>query len=85
MFPDKSDVIVKGKRAGSAPGKEQMKDRTRQRINRRIKEQMLDLRNECGVNDPTPYEAVREIVNELRKRSERGKKKHGTCTGFDRV
>ncbi len=67
MFPDKSDVIVKGKRAGSAPGKEQMKDRTRQRINRRIKEQMLDLRNECGVNDPTPYEAVREIKKEKRK------------------
>ena len=27
---------------------------------------MLDLRDSCGVKDPTPYEAVKEMIKELR-------------------
>ncbi len=48
-----------------------MKNRTKQRLNRRIKEQMLDLKNSCGINDPTPYEAVRKMIEEARKSNER--------------
>lgn len=43
-----------------------MKNRNRQRLNRRIKQEMLDLRDSCGVKDPTPYEAVKEMIKELR-------------------
>ena len=42
-----------------------MKNRKRQRENRRIKEEMLKLKDACGVNDPTPHEAVQELVKEL--------------------
>lgn len=45
-----------------------MKNRKKQRHNRRIKEKMLDSKNLCGVNDPTPYEAVKEIIKEFKKR-----------------
>ena len=51
-----------------------MKNRKRQRANRKLKEEMLEIRDSCGIKDPTPYEAVREIVNELRKSMERGGK-----------
>lgn len=48
-----------------------MKNRNRQRHNRRVKEEMLDLRNMCGIMDPTPYEAVKEmIIKEFRHRNE---------------
>lgn len=40
-----------------------MKDRKRQRENRRHKEELIDRRNLYGVPDPTPYEAVRNIRN----------------------
>lgn len=43
-----------------------MKSRKRQRLNRRIKQELLDLRDSCGVKDPTPYEAVKEMIKELR-------------------
>ena len=43
-----------------------MKNRNRQRLNRRIKQEMLDIRDSCGVKDPTPYEAVKEMIKELR-------------------
>ena len=43
-----------------------MKNRNRQRLNRRIKQEMLDLRDSCGVKDTTPYEAVKEMIKELR-------------------
>ena len=46
----------------------EMKDRKKQRYNHRIKEEMLSLKNECGVKDPTPYEAVNEIIKEFKKR-----------------
>jgi hypothetical protein len=54
-----------------------MKNRERQRANRRLKEELLDLKDSCGVNDPTPYEAVREIIKEFRKNRKRGKRKNG--------
>lgn len=48
-----------------------MKNRQRQRANRRLKEEMLDLKDMCGVNDPTPREAVKEIINEFKKNRRR--------------
>lgn len=47
-----------------------MKNRNRQRHNRRVKEEMLDLKDMCGVKDPTPYEAVKEIIKEFKQRNE---------------
>ena len=47
-----------------------MKNSDRQRHNRRVKEEMLDLRDICGVKDPTPHEAVKEIIKEFRHRNE---------------
>ena len=43
-----------------------MKNRNKQRLNRKIKQEILDSRDSCGVNDPTPYEAVKEIIKKLR-------------------
>ena len=60
-----------------------MKNRARQRANRKIKEEMLELRDMCGIKDPTPYEAVKEIINELRKNKERSK--HGIHEYTSRV
>lgn len=40
-----------------------MKDRKRQRDNRRCKEEKLDIRNYTGVLDPTPYYAVLHMRN----------------------
>ena len=48
-----------------------MKNRDRQRVNRRIKGMMLSVANEYGVADPTPYEAVKEYIRELRKKEEK--------------
>ncbi len=48
-----------------------MKNRCKQRTNRKIKEQMLDLKNLCGINDPTPYEAVKKMIEEARQANER--------------
>lgn len=44
-----------------------MKNRIRQRSNRRIKEEIIDLKNSCGFYDPTPYEAVKQIIKEERE------------------
>lgn len=48
-----------------------MKNRNRQRLNRRLKEEFVSLRDSCGVKDPTPYEAVKSIIKEFRKNKER--------------
>ena len=53
-----------------------MKSRKRQRINRRIKEEMLNPRNEYGVCDPTAYEAVRSII----RKEQDQKNKHSPKT-----
>lgn len=47
-----------------------MKTRERQRHNRKIKEQLLSLRDSCGVIDPTPHEAVKELIREFKRRNE---------------
>lgn len=47
-----------------------MKNRNKQRLNRKIKQEMLDIRDSCGVKDPTPYEAVKEIIKELQTQYE---------------
>ena len=56
-----------------------MKDRKRQRANRKLKEEMLDLRDVCGIKNPTPYEAVKEI----RKNKERSR--HGIHEYVSRI
>lgn len=45
-----------------------MKNRERQRRNRKIKEELIKLKDSCGVNDPTPHEAVINIINEMHKK-----------------
>ena len=45
-----------------------MKNRKKQRANRRIKEEMIDIIDTCGVKDPTPYEAVKELIKEFNKK-----------------
>ena len=59
-----------------------MKARDRQRANRRLKEEMLELRDTCGVKDPTPYDAVKDIIKELRKINKR-RYQHGICTDIN--
>ena len=54
-----------------------MKNRIRQRINRRIKEEMLDLRNAGGFHDPTPYEAVKQIIRKNKELKTQRKKCNG--------
>ena len=44
-----------------------MKNRNRQRSNRRIKEELLASKDVCGVRDPTPYEAVKNTISEFKK------------------
>ena len=81
-----SDVTVnhKGLRNSVEKGGK-MKSRDRQRANRRLKEELLDLKDSCGVNDPTPYEAVREIIQEFRKNRERGKRRNGLYKNVNRI
>jgi hypothetical protein len=44
-----------------------MKSRAKIKENRRLKrEQLLDTRDFCGIKDPTPYEAVKSIINKER-------------------
>ena len=43
-----------------------MKTRTKQRANHKLKLIMLERKDVCGVNDPTPYEAVKEMIEENR-------------------
>lgn len=45
-----------------------MKKREKQRNNRRIKEEMLNYKDICGLNDPTPHEAVKELIKEFKKK-----------------
>ena len=45
-----------------------MKKRDRQRLNRKMKEEMLDAKNLYGKRDPTPYNAVRNIILEKYKK-----------------
>ena len=45
-----------------------MKNRNKQRFNRKIKEEMLDLKSIYGYKDPTHQQAVREIIKEFKKK-----------------
>lgn len=40
-----------------------MKNRERQRANRRMKQEYLSIRNSVGILDPTPYQAVKHMVD----------------------
>ena len=44
-----------------------MRNRKKQRENRRLKYELLNLKDICGINDPTPYEAVKKIIRTSRK------------------
>ena len=44
-----------------------MRNREKQRENRRLNYELLDLKDICGINDPTPYEAVKKIIRTSRK------------------
>ena len=44
-----------------------MKGRERQRENRRKKEERLESRNYYGLQDPTPRQAIDNIIREARK------------------
>lgn len=44
-----------------------MKNRGRQRVNRRKKEEQLGGRNAYGLKDPTPKEAVDNIIREAER------------------
>ena len=45
-----------------------MKNRERQRRNRKIKQEMLRLKDSCGIIDPTPYEAIKLILSNNNKK-----------------
>lgn len=55
-------------------------DRKKQRENRRKKrislaiEKRLELNNEFGIKDPTPFEAINQIIRKDKRRSESNEK-----------
>ena len=65
-----------------------MRDRKMQRILRKMgcKEEKLDLRDHCGIRDPTPYEAVKRIVADERRsfrRANQEEQVYGTAENTD--
>ena len=42
-----------------------MKNRERQRANRRMKQEFLSMRNDMGIKDLTPYYAVKHMVEQV--------------------
>ena len=48
-----------------------MRDRKKQReLHRTVgREEKLELRNYCGVKDPTPYEAVRNMIRQQQRKA----------------
>ncbi len=48
-----------------------MKKREKQRHNRRVKEEILERKNTYGLDDPTPYAAVKEIIKEFKKHNDK--------------
>lgn len=53
-----------------------MRNRERQRANRRMKQDFLEMRNSVGILDPTPYQAVKNMVAEEMKNAKYSKKKN---------
>lgn len=41
-----------------------MRNRKKQKEMRKIREAQLAMRDSCGIKDPTPYYAVKNIINE---------------------
>ena len=52
-----------------------MKNREKQRANRRMKQEFLSMRNDMGIKDPTPYHAVKHMVEQEKKASKSSNKK----------
>lgn len=52
-----------------------MKNRERQRANRRMKQEFLSMRNDMGIKDLTPYYAVKHMVEQEKKASKSSNKK----------
>ena len=44
-----------------------MRDRKKQRELRKAKEEKLEIRDFCGILDPTPYDAVKGIIKKEQK------------------
>ena len=44
-----------------------MRNRKEQRRLRKAREEKLELRDFCGIRDPTPYEAVKHIIQQEQK------------------
>ena len=53
-----------------------MRDRKKQHERRKLKRQLLAMRNSCGVVDPTPYYAVKNMLEEQRKKAKASNKKN---------
>ena len=66
MFPRES---------GPKDKEEIMRDRKKQHERRKLKRQMIAMRNACGVVDPTPYYAVKHMLEEQSKKSKSFNKK----------
>ena len=75
-FPTMLDVDLKHQDGESACSyrRSVMRDRSKQRANRRMKQEFLDMRNNVGILDPTPYQAVKNMVNEEKKKSKSSNK-----------
>ena len=50
-----------------------MRDRKKQRLLRKLKEKGLSPKDETGLQDPTPFEAVKRIIEKEKKAVEEGK------------
>ena len=53
-----------------------MKNRDRQRANRRMKQEYLAMRNSVGILDPTQYQAVKNMVDAEKKKAKSSNKKN---------
>ena len=51
-----------------------MRDRSKQRANRRMQQEFIGMRNNVGILDPTPYHAVKNMVNEEKRKSKSSNK-----------
>lgn len=52
-----------------------MRDRSKQRANRRLKQEMLEMHNNVGIMDPTPYQAVKNMVAQEKTQKKPSNKK----------
>ena len=72
---------LKSFQGGSGPRdkEEIMRDRTKQREKRKLKRQMIAMRNAYGIVDPTPYYAVKHMLEEQNKNAKSSNKKNGVA------